>query len=1053
MPARNQRAESPHVQRASAKRPRRTRAGSGGTAVRPLDFAPLEPRQLMAGSPQVFSTGPGQVQNLFNANELETVNNVLFISAAHPSSGYELFKTDGTYAGTVLVKEIVAGSGHSVPRDLTNVNGTLFFSARDGFANNADVNRELWKSDGTAAGTVRVKELIASATEGSNPDQLLNVNGVLFFTALAESGGNGLGSELWRSDGTAAGTVLVKDIRPGLFSSGIDNMTNVNGTLFFTANDGSGGTELWRSDGTAAGTVRMANIKPGSGSSAPSDLTNVNGTLFFGADDGTGKELWKSGTAVGTTQLVRDLATSPNGITPQELVNVNGTLYFTSGLVGGLWRSNGDSANTVQVTAAPGSSSNLTNVNGTLMFSAFGGTSSRQVWKSDGTSSGTQIAVVTNASPGGAAEKAFFNAAGTLYFVADNLTTGNELWLTDGTLAGTRQLTSIATTGSPNISDFTLANGKLFFVARTDPATPNTRLVWMMDTGGETEITPPGVKTFGVPATDFNSAAVRVAPVMGAGVAGIGVAPPTPPDVVTQISLVGGATSSVPENFTNVNGIVYFTAGQPLSVRKLWRTDGTSAGTFQVPQTGSFTFVDPLNLFNASGRLMFSAEFSQGATPLGRELGFVSPTTGNAQLLRDIRPGSGSSGPTGFTQINGVTFFAANDGANGNELWETRGWFESTVLVKDIATGSGGSDPQSLVNVNGRLFFSANDGVNGRELWRSSGAGLPTVLTGQIAPGAASSDPQALVNVNGTLFFTANNAAEGRELWRAGDSGAPVMAGNIRPGASGSNPTFLTNVKGALLFAADDGSSGRELWKHFAGTSSLVLDIHPGAASSEPSALRNLSGTLLFSANNGSVGRELWRSNSNAAGTTLVKDIRPGANGSDPQGITVFNGFAYFSADDGVTGRELWTSDYSNPSVHQVADIALGAANSSPTLLSRAGATWLAFSATTSGSGRELWVLKNSGSDSAPLAMRPAGNGPDERTGLAPGRRGGSGNRSVGPGANIAKPPMLAGDSDSSGAASGLEAVLAQRGWDATDCAFDGFADADSGPLALLPAG
>ena len=93
---------------------------------------------------------------------------------------------------------------------------------------------------------------------------LTNVNGTLFFTA--DDGVNGC--ELWKSDGTAAGTVLVKDIRPGSCSSCPRNLTNVNGTLFFAADDGSDGRELWKSDGTAAGTVLVKDICPGSGGSA-----------------------------------------------------------------------------------------------------------------------------------------------------------------------------------------------------------------------------------------------------------------------------------------------------------------------------------------------------------------------------------------------------------------------------------------------------------------------------------------------------------------------------------------------------------------------------------------------------------------------------------------------------------------------------------------------------------------------------------------------------------------------------------------------------------------
>ena len=87
--------------------------------------------------------------------------------------------------------------------------------------------------------------------------------------------------ELWKSDGTAAGTVLVKDILGGSSGSFPSYLTNVNGTLFFGANDGSHGNELWKSDGTAAGTVMVKDIRAGGSASDPWELTNVNGALSF----------------------------------------------------------------------------------------------------------------------------------------------------------------------------------------------------------------------------------------------------------------------------------------------------------------------------------------------------------------------------------------------------------------------------------------------------------------------------------------------------------------------------------------------------------------------------------------------------------------------------------------------------------------------------------------------------------------------------------------------------------------------------------------------------
>jgi ELWxxDGT repeat protein len=98
---------------------------------------------------------------------------------------------------------------------------------------------------------------------------------------------------LWKSDGTALGTVMVKDIYSGSGSGTPDSLTAVGNTLYFRADDGTNGVELWKSDGTASGTVMVKDIRSGSGSSSLTDLTAVGNTLYFTANDGTnGIELY-----------------------------------------------------------------------------------------------------------------------------------------------------------------------------------------------------------------------------------------------------------------------------------------------------------------------------------------------------------------------------------------------------------------------------------------------------------------------------------------------------------------------------------------------------------------------------------------------------------------------------------------------------------------------------------------------------------------------------------------------------------------------------------------
>ncbi len=210
-------------------------------------------------------------------------------------------RSDGTAAGTALVKDVNPGAEQGQPTLPTAVGDTLFFTADDGTH-----GRELWTSDGTEAGTVMVKDIDSDdAGYYSGPTSMAEAGGTLFFTV--DDGVHG--RELWKSDGTEAGTVLVKDIRPGGYGSNPVELTEVGDALFFGAQDGVHGRELWTSDGTEAGTVLVKDIDDDIDYySGPQTLTAVGDLLFFSADDGVhGRELWTSdGTAAGTA-LVEDI--------------------------------------------------------------------------------------------------------------------------------------------------------------------------------------------------------------------------------------------------------------------------------------------------------------------------------------------------------------------------------------------------------------------------------------------------------------------------------------------------------------------------------------------------------------------------------------------------------------------------------------------------------------------------------------------------------------------------------------------------------------------------
>lgn len=142
----------------------------------------------------------------------------------------------------------------------------------------------LWKSDGTDSGTIPIG---AGSLDPSTSPTV--VNRTLFFTAYDGT----TGFELWKTDGTGRGMVLVKDINPGPGGSNPNFLTNVNGWLVFQACEPESGCEVWKSDGTADGTQQVADVVPGPSSAAPSDFTLAGPFIHFTAEEPLhGRELW-----------------------------------------------------------------------------------------------------------------------------------------------------------------------------------------------------------------------------------------------------------------------------------------------------------------------------------------------------------------------------------------------------------------------------------------------------------------------------------------------------------------------------------------------------------------------------------------------------------------------------------------------------------------------------------------------------------------------------------------------------------------------------------------
>src|SRR5262245_21262695 len=376
------------------------------------------------------------VRSMLIVGNLVGVGERLFFVGWDPDSGPELWTSDGTAFGTVLVRDIRPGPEGGLDdeyynNNLATVGDVLFFTADDGVHGNA-----LWRTDGTAAGTVLVKA-VAARVFTALPDLLLFV-----------SSDAAHGTELWRSDGTADGTVLLRDINPGDAGSDPFGFLVVGGTAFFAARDALHGVELWRSDGSEAGTAMVADVTPGPGDSFPQALGTLGNDLFFFAGDPTvgASKLWKTdGSSAGTMRVTTSGHLSSPGFVPFD-----GTALFAQEVddMGGfeLWRTDGSTAGTELVKDIyPGYMGSfpaaLTALGDMALFRADDGVHGTELWRSDGTPSGTVLVRDINHGTGASlpqfSNDPLVELNGRLLFAADDGEHGVELWSSDGSEAGT----------------------------------------------------------------------------------------------------------------------------------------------------------------------------------------------------------------------------------------------------------------------------------------------------------------------------------------------------------------------------------------------------------------------------------------------------------------------------------------------------------------------------------------------------------------------------------------------------------------------------------------
>ncbi|WP_035605727.1 hypothetical protein [Haloferula sp. BvORR071] len=626
-----------------------------------------------------------------------------------------LVKTTGTLESTISL----GGANWDAPpdqwRDPENLhywNGALYFTAWT-----PQKGGQLYRSDGTPGGTAMVKTIGGPRTVA--PDILGTTDSFMFLEA--DDGKHG--SELWRSDGTAKGTYLVKDITKGPGETYLGHSAVAGGKLWFSGPAGRAWAALWVSDGTAKGTRRLKSFTEyGSGLHA---IGRAGGTCYFSANDVVhGYELWQSdGTPRGTT-LLKDLADGGrDGVSDAANVAVlDGNYYFfgnNSKDWRDLWRSDGSSAGTVMVPE----------------FSK----GRRPPWLTDLSSVG-----------------------GRLMVAIDN---GWKVWSTDGTPTGLIKEQNFP--GEPNPDRVAEAGGKSF--AFIDKA------IYLLRPGDRNG---PLKLEQGLPNLFFRKGPIvamkdRVYfPLLGDG---------RPPALWTsdgtlagtvEVKQPGGAIASeAPRELTVFNGALYFLTSHDFKSR-LWKSDGTAAGTTVLSESwdGDCRY---FRLQACNGKLcLFGASSNAGMTR-------IFTTDGNsAPVLQTSFPTGDSSLTMLHSTGDEIYFPHFHYPPGGIAMWRTDGTAEGTFVLKDSVDPAPPTTPPvppQPVTVGPWTYFAANDGMHGLELWRTDGSPANTVMIADLLDGPLGSWPQGLRRIGDRLLFTALTHG-GRELWAIDDAGAAAAA-------------------------------------------------------------------------------------------------------------------------------------------------------------------------------------------------------------------------------------------------------------------------------------
>ncbi len=729
--------------------------------------------------------------------EMEAVGSDLFFVTRSENDGVFLWKSDGTEAGTVPLRRFRLSRA---PGGLQEIDGALYYRLPSDRHGKMD---QLWKSDGTVLGTTRVANL--SFFDGAEAFYGLTQAGDnLFF--LATTAANG--SSLWKVAGGRRHAFMVKDTTPGPDGASIFSLTASDGKLLFLINPKHGPVQLWNSEGTESGTMLLKEITGRSafGSDRPYFIsTDIPGIEYFRArgglwrTDGTAEGTYKiagsdaallgaasfkgdlyfsvfseperlfktDGTVTGTTLVSTPLPEAEASFI-MNYVPLGDTLYFN--VLGTIWRTDGTPEGTGAATdllsgrtpfTDDSDPSYLAEFDGDLYFSAFDGVYGDELWRSDGTDDGTFM--IKDFAPGFASSspRDFTEFQGELYFFTQ-INERHELWKTDGSAGQTVKLADLGPAGryQGGPDDFGAAGGLLFFHV-DGPSTDERSQIWVTDGTADGTRMLTTIKPGWDPLQFTPFVAVGDNVYFSAADADHGYelwrSDGTPEGTILLKDIRAGVEWGDPNQLMEKDGLLYFFANDGMHGDQLWRSDGTTAGTVAVTRlpdpTGFGVF--PYD-FTRAGNLFYFSTFST----MPGSIGELWKTDGTRRGTRMVR--SFSDGHIEQLEAVGEDIYFVKDNFSSLTLWKSDGTSKGTHPI--ITQGQYAID--HLTAAGGKLYFSGTDRQAGEELWVTDGTVAGTMRLTDIAPGRRSSFPDELRAVGQNLFFTAYDGVHGMELFK-----------------------------------------------------------------------------------------------------------------------------------------------------------------------------------------------------------------------------------------------------------------------------------------------